>query len=105
MVFLFTGVLDAVDPLEEARKLSFLQWRLAHDHNIRAADIAAAFDLPEGDALAMLRGDMAIPDRLFEACRRAVKSWKRDLFAGDVRQFIRREAAALSAIPISQESF
>jgi len=105
MVLLFTGMLDSVDPMQEAKKLGFLQWRLGHEHHLRAADIAAAFDLAEGDALAMLRGEVRIPDNLVEACKRAINAWKRDLSTGDLRQFIRLEAAALRVAPVLQESF
>ena len=93
-------IIPAVASPLQAKRTGFLQWRLGHDHGLGSRDIADAFGLPVGDALAMLRGDQPVPEYVVAAGKAAVNSWHREGHVGDIRQHLRREAAALALQPL-----
>ena len=80
----------------QAKGTAFLQWRLGHDHGLGSCDIADAFGLPAGDALAMFRGAQPVPENIVAAGKAALNAWHRAGHVGDVRTFLHREAAALA---------
>lgn len=82
--------------MTESKRLDFMRWRLCHDHALKSADLAAAFDIAEVDALAMLRGDQPVPEWAVTASKAALSAWHRAGHVGDIRQHLRREATALS---------
>ena len=77
-----------------SKHAAFLQWRLGHDHGLGAADLAEAFGICEGDALAMLRGERPVPDWTVDASKAALNAWHFSGHVGDIRPHLQREAAA-----------
>ena len=93
-------MLASATPQPHDKGVAFLQWRLGHDHGIGADDLASAFDIPKGDALGMLRGELAVPAHIVAASKAAINRWKSAAGAVDIRTLLRRAAAE----PLTTES-